>query len=144
MDLRAEHQADAAKVEASGAVGGPRPPSRRERTAPRPRPSNVDAGRKEAENAKRQGDEEARKEKEKAKEESSGGGFFGWVASKAKALYDKVKDGITAVFNKVRSAITTAINKAKELAHSRHRPRRQVVADKVKAVAGRSSRSATA
>ena len=37
----------------------------------------------------------------------TGGGFFGWVASKAKALYDKVKDGITNIFNKVRSAITT-------------------------------------
>ena len=98
---------------------------------------HVQAGVKEAEDAKRKGDEDARKEKEKAKEESSGGGFFGWVASKAKALYDKVKDGITNIFNKVRSAITTAINKAKEIAHSVIDRAVKFVADKIKAVASK-------
>ena len=133
-----KQQADAAKLEATGAVGEAQTAIQGEKTkAEAEAIKHVDAGRKEAEDAKRKGDDEARKEKEKAKEDSGGGGFFGWVASKAKALYDKVKDGITAVFNKVRSAITTAINKAKELAHSVIDRAVKFVADKVKAVAGK-------
>ncbi|MDA0141614.1 hypothetical protein [Solirubrobacter deserti] len=130
--------ADAARTEATGAVGEAQTAIQTEKgKAEQEAVKHVEAGRKEAEDAKRKGDEEAKREKDKAKEESGGGGFFGWVASKAKALYDKVKDGITAVFNKVRSAITTAINKAKELAHSVIDRAVKFVADKVKAVAGK-------
>ncbi len=133
-----KQQADAAKLEATSAVGEAQTAIQGEKTkAEAEAIKHVEAGRKEAEDAKRKGDDEARREKEKAKEDSGGGGFFGWVASKAKALYDKVKDGITAVFNKVRSAITTAINKAKELAHSVIDRAVKFVADKVKAVAGK-------
>jgi chemotaxis protein histidine kinase CheA len=130
--------ADAAKTEATGAVGEAKTAIQSEKVkAETEAVKHVEAGRKEAEDAKRKGDEEAKREKDKAKQESGGGGFFGWVASKAKALYDKVKDGITAVFNKVRSAITTAINKAKELAHSVIDRAVKFVADKVKAVASK-------
>ena len=133
-----KQQADAAKLEATGAVGEAHTAIQGEKTrAESEAIKHVEAGRKEAEDHKRKGDEEAKREKDKAKEEEGGGGFFGWVASKAKALYDKVKDGITAVFNKVRSAITTAINKAKELAHSVIDRAVKFVADKVKAVAGK-------
>ncbi|MDA0182771.1 hypothetical protein OJ997_20835, partial [Solirubrobacter phytolaccae] len=133
-----KQQADQAKLEATGAVGEAHTAISSEKTrAEADAIKHVEAGRKEAEDHKRKGDEEARKEKDKAKQEEGGGGFFGWVASKAKALYDKVKDGITAVFNKVRSAITTAINKAKELAHSVIDRAVKFVADKVKAVAGK-------
>lgn len=133
-----KQQADAAKLEATGAVGEAQTAIQSEKTrAEADAIKHVEAGRKEAEDHKRKGDEEAKAEKDKAKQEEGGGGFFGWVASKAKALYDKVKDGITAVFNKVRSAITTAINKAKELAHSVIDRAVKFVADKVKAVAGK-------
>lgn len=133
-----KQQADAAKLEATGAVGEAQTAINTEKTrAEADAIKHVEAGRKEAEDHKRKGDEEAKAEKDKAKQEEGGGGFFGWVASKAKALYDKVKDGITAVFNKVRSAITTAINKAKELAHSVIDRAVKFVADKVKAVAGK-------
>ncbi len=133
-----KQQADAAKTEATGHMTEAQTAINSEKLrADAEASKHVEAGLKEANDAKAKGDEDARKEKEKAKEESSGGGFFGWVASKAKALYNKVKDGITNIFNKVRSAITTAINKAKDLAHSVIEKAVKFVADKVKAVAGK-------
>jgi hypothetical protein len=133
-----KQQADDAKLEAVSHVKEASTAIQSEKTkADSEAVKHVHAGVKEAEEAKRRGDEDARKEKQKAKEESSGGGFFGWVASKAKALYDKVKDGITNIFNKVRQAITSAINKAKEIAHSVIDKAVKFVADKIKAVANK-------
>ena len=130
--------ATAAKTEAVGAVTEAQTHIQAEKTkADAEAVKHVEAGQKEAAQAKQQGEQEAAQQREKAKQESSGGGFFGWVKSKATALYDSVREGITTIFNKVRTAITTAINKARELATSVISTAVKFVADKIKAVAGR-------
>ena len=131
-------QATAAQTEAHGSIAEAGTQIQAERTkAETEAAQHVQAGRDEAEKAKQQGEQDAKKEQEKAKQDSGGGGFFGWVKSKATALYNSVKDGITNIFNKVRGAITAAINKARELANAVIDRAVKFVADKVKAVASR-------
>jgi hypothetical protein len=130
--------ATAAKTEAVGAITEAQTHIQAEKTkADAEAVRHVEAGQKEAAQAKQQGEQEAAQAREKAKQESSGGGFFGWVKSKATALYNSVREGITTIFNKVRTAITTAINKARELATSVISNAVKFVADKIKAVASK-------
>ncbi|MCB9529530.1 MAG: hypothetical protein H6701_14280 [Myxococcales bacterium] len=59
---------------------------------------------------------EAEAEKQKKDGEKEAGGFFGWLASKAKAFFDRVKKGISAALAKARALVKAAIDKAKKLA----------------------------
>ncbi|MFF5077465.1 DUF4157 domain-containing protein [Actinoplanes sp. NPDC000266] len=57
---------------------------------------------------------DARKEKEKAKEDE--GGFWGWVKSKVKALFDAIISAIKTVFEYARKAVQGLIDGFKKLA----------------------------
>ncbi len=73
-------------------------------------------GEQEATAARREGEREAAQHRAEAQRESGGGGFFGWLASRAQSLFDRVKQGITAAFEKARQAVRSAIEKAQQLA----------------------------
>jgi hypothetical protein len=73
-------------------------------------------GEQEAAAARQEGEREAAQHRAEAQRESGGGGFFGWLASRAQALFDRVKQGITAAFEKARQAVSAAIAKAQQLA----------------------------
>ncbi|HEV2780958.1 MAG TPA: hypothetical protein VGX25_16360 [Actinophytocola sp.] len=73
-------------------------------------------GEQEAAEARREGEREAAQHRAEAQRESGGGGFLGWVASRAQSLFDRVKQGISAAFEKARQAVRTAIEKAQQLA----------------------------
>ncbi|WP_158839560.1 hypothetical protein [Saccharothrix deserti] len=73
-------------------------------------------GQQEAAEARREGEQEAARHRGEARQESGGGGFFGWIASRAQALFDRVKQGITAAFEKARQAVRAAVEKAQQLA----------------------------
>ena len=90
-------------------------------------------GQREATDAQRKGEEEAAHEREKGKKESSGGGFFGWLASKATALFDAVKKGVQAAFAAARAAVKAALAKATELAHAAIEKARQAAVALVRA-----------
>ncbi|HEY5980492.1 MAG TPA: hypothetical protein VIT41_12740 [Microlunatus sp.] len=72
-------------------------------------------GEQEAAQARAEGEREAARERSEAQSQSSGG-FLGWVASKATALFDKIKQGIAAAFERARQAVRTAIERAQQLA----------------------------
>jgi len=75
---------------------------------------HIETGVTEVADAREQGESEAQAQKAKAEEQSSG--FFGWLASKAKAFFDGIKKGIQKAFEKARAAVKAAIDKAKKLA----------------------------
>lgn len=76
--------------------------------------AHIAEGNREAEAARQQGTRDAAKAKRDGEKESEG--FFGWLASKAKALFNKVKEGIKAAFAKARALVRKAITAAKNLA----------------------------
>lgn len=72
-------------------------------------------GAQEAAAARREGEQEAARHRAEAQQES-GGGFLGWLASRAQSLFDRVKQGITAAFDRARNAVRAAVEKAQSLA----------------------------
>lgn len=72
-------------------------------------------GAQEAATARREGEQEAARHRAEAQQES-GGGFLGWLASRAQSLFDRVKQGITAAFDRARNAVRAAVEKAQSLA----------------------------
>jgi len=74
----------------------------------------IEAGNDEAERVRKQAERDADKKKEESEKES--GGFLGWLASKAKALFEKIKAAVTAIFEFARTVIRKAIELAKKLA----------------------------
>jgi len=75
---------------------------------------HVKAGNEEASQERLKAEKQAQEKKNEAKKES--GGVFGWLASKAKAFFNKLKQGITAIFDAARKLVRAAIEKAKKLA----------------------------
>ncbi len=73
-------------------------------------------GAQEAAGARRDAEQEASRHRAQAQQESGGGGFLGWVASRAQALFDRVKQGISAAFERARQAVRAAVEKAQQLA----------------------------
>ena len=68
----------------------------------------------------------------KADDESSG--FFGWLASKAKAFFNKIKAGIKAAFDWARKKVKEAIEWAKKKALEAIEAARKWIVDKIRAV----------
>lgn len=68
-----------------------------------------DDARKEKEKA----DREAEEKKSEKKKES--GGFFGWIADKASALINALKDALNFIFKKLREAVKAIFEFAKKL-----------------------------
>jgi hypothetical protein len=91
----------------------------------------IDTGNEKAEAAREEGERKAAAEKARANEESDG--FFGWLASKAKAAFDAVKAGIKAALDFARKAIKAALDAAKKLATELIERARKWIVDKIKA-----------
>ncbi|HET8646679.1 MAG TPA: hypothetical protein VFO85_14390, partial [Vicinamibacteria bacterium] len=90
-------------------------------------------GQTEAAEARARGEEEAAREREKASQETSGGGLFGWVASKARSFFDGIKRGVQAAFALARQAVQSALAKAQQLAHAAIERARQAAVALVRA-----------
>ena len=75
---------------------------------------HIEKGNQDAETARKQGEEQATAEKQKSNQES--GGIFGWLADKAKAFFDGIKQAIQKAFEFARAAVKLAIETAKKLA----------------------------
>jgi hypothetical protein len=93
--------------------------------------TKIDTGNREAEAARQEGERKAEAEKKKAEEGS--GGFFGWIADKAKAAFNAIKEGIKAAINAARRAIKAALDFAKKLATEAIERARKWIVDKIKA-----------
>ncbi|MBL8740868.1 MAG: hypothetical protein JNK04_07235, partial [Myxococcales bacterium] len=74
----------------------------------------IETGEKDAKKEKADKEAEAAAKKAEAKKESSG--FFGWLASKAKAAFDAIKSAVSAIMKGLRDAVKGIINAAKKLA----------------------------
>ena len=75
---------------------------------------HIQKGEEEAAAARQKGEEEAEKERQKGDKES--GGIFGWLADKAKAFFDGIKQAIQKAFEVARAAVKAAIEGAQKLA----------------------------
>mgnify|MGYP001455943588 CR=1 FL=1 len=85
--------------------------------------SEIDTGNEEA--AKARVEAERKAAAEKAKKPSTG--FFGWLASKAKAFFDLIKAAVKGIFDEARKTVRWAIDKAKTLAVAAIEKARHVV-----------------
>jgi len=74
----------------------------------------IDDGEKKAADEQAKGEAEADKQKKDGEKESSG--IFGWLASKAKSFFSKIKKAISAAIDAARKAVKAAIDAAKALA----------------------------
>ena len=90
-------------------------------------------GAQEATEAQQEGEREAARHRDEARQESGDGGFFGWVASRATALFDRVKQGISAAFERARQAVRAAIERAQQLAAAVIERARQAVVAAIRA-----------
>ncbi|MEA2328975.1 MAG: hypothetical protein QOE68_3934, partial [Thermoanaerobaculia bacterium] len=76
--------------------------------------AKIQKGNDEATAARENAEREAREEKRKSDEDSEG--FFGWLASKAKAAFNALVSAIGAIFDAARNLVKTAIHAAQKLA----------------------------
>ncbi len=74
----------------------------------------IDDGEKTAAEEQAKGEAEAEKQKKEGEKES--GGIFGWLASKAKSFFSRIKKAISAAIDAARKAVKAAIDAAKALA----------------------------
>ncbi|MDH5651341.1 MAG: DUF4157 domain-containing protein [Gammaproteobacteria bacterium] len=74
----------------------------------------IDKGNEEADKEREKAEKTAKEEKNKGEKEKSG--FFGWLASKAKAFFNKIKAAIKSAFDFARKMIKKAIEAAKKAA----------------------------
>ncbi len=68
---------------------------------------HIDTANKEARRKKEEADKEAQRKKSGKEKES--GGFFGWVADKASAFINALKDALNYIFTKLREAVKTIL-----------------------------------
>lgn len=93
---------------------------------------HIQKGEEEAAAARQKGEQEAEKERQKGEEES--GGILGWLADKAKALFDGIKQAIQKAFEVARAAVKAAIEGAQKLATAVIETARQAIVGIIKAV----------
>jgi hypothetical protein len=106
-----------AKTEADTATGKAETDLNREQTdANKQSTTHINEGNKEITDARRDGEETARKKRAEAEKESSSGGFFSWLGSKITSFFNKIKDAIHAAFDLARRLVRAAIEKAQRLA----------------------------
>jgi hypothetical protein len=109
-------QTEAARAEADAAVkSGLEEVEAEQARANSQAEGHIEKGREDAEAEQKKGEDEAARVK-KEKENESSGGFFGWVASRAKAFFDGLKEAISSVLDAARQAIKRVIEVAKRLA----------------------------
>lgn len=93
---------------------------------------HIQKGEEEAAAARQKGEQEAEKERQKGEEES--GGILGWLADKAKAFFDGIKQAIQKAFEVARAAVKAAIEGAQKLATAVIETARQAIVGIIKAV----------
>jgi hypothetical protein len=76
--------------------------------------TEIESGNQKAEIAHQEGEKKAQEERQKGEKES--GGFFGWIADKAKAFFDGIKKAVEQAFEAARAVIKAAIETAQKLA----------------------------
>lgn len=72
----------------------------------------------EAQAAAKRTEAERKAESETKSAEQESGGFWGWVASKAKALVDGLKSVVNAIYDGLRAAVKAVFDAAKKLAEA--------------------------
>lgn len=92
----------------------------------------IGKGTAEAEAERVKAEQEAARKKAEAEEESSG--VLGWLASKAKAFFNKIKSAIKAAFDAARRLVKAAIDKAKQLAARAIEAARKAIVSAIQAV----------
>jgi hypothetical protein len=105
---------------------------KQKREADRQAEEHIKKGDEEAERERRKAEKTAAEKKREGKKESSG--FFGWLASKAKAFFNKIKSAIKAAFELARKAIKKAIELAKKAAMWAIEQARKAIVEAIKAV----------
>lgn len=104
-----------AEKEADGKVAKGKEDIRKEKeTADKGAAKEIDKGNKEVDKERKKAEQKAKEEKQKGKKKKSG--FFGWLASKAKAFFNKIKSAIKSAFDFARKMIKKAIEAAKKAA----------------------------
>ncbi|AFZ21581.1 eCIS core domain-containing protein [Allocoleopsis franciscana] len=93
---------------------------------------HIQKGEEEAAVARQKGEQDAEKERQKGEEES--GGILGWLADKAKAFFDGIKQAIQKAFEVARAAVKAAIEGAQKLATAVIETARQAIVGIIKAV----------
>jgi hypothetical protein len=93
---------------------------------------HIQKGESEAAAARQKGEQEAEKERQKGEQES--GGILGWLADKAKAFFDGIKQAIQKAFEVARAAVKAAIEGAQKLATAVIETARQAIVGIIKAV----------
>jgi hypothetical protein len=89
--------------------------SEKRAAAERESAAHVEQGNRDAEAARRAGEQKAAEERAKGEQEADKG-FIGWLADQATELFDSVKKAITDAFEAARAAVRDAIKRAQELA----------------------------
>ncbi|WP_301542302.1 hypothetical protein, partial [Pyxidicoccus fallax] len=93
---------------------------------------HIEQGEQEASRRREEGEQEAERHQQRGAQESSGG-FFGWLASRARAFFDSIKQGIRAALQAARAAVRRAIDAAKRLAQEAIERARQAVVSAIRA-----------
>jgi len=93
---------------------------------------HIQKGESEAAAARQKGEQDAEKERQKGEQES--GGILGWLADKAKAFFDGIKQAIQKAFEVARAAVKAAIEGAQKLATAVIETARQAIVGIIKAV----------
>lgn len=94
--------------------------------------NHLKEGDKKAAEARREGEKKAQAHKKNGKKQKKG--FWGWLASKAKAFFDGIKKKITQAINWARKKVKQAIEWAKKAAKAAIEKARKWIVDKIKAV----------
>jgi hypothetical protein len=93
---------------------------------------HLEDGQRQAEEERRKGEQEAEQTKENGKKES--GGFFGWLASKAKAAFDGIKRAVSAVLDACRQVVKAVLDAARNLAMAAIDLARKAITETIKLV----------
>ena len=94
---------------------------------------HVDKANEEARKKKEAAQTEARQKK--AEQQKASGGFFGWVADKASALINALKDALNYIFTKLRDAVKAIFEAAKTLVLAALELARKAIVSLIKAFA---------
>ncbi|HEV7867556.1 MAG TPA: hypothetical protein VGO90_07730 [Chthoniobacteraceae bacterium] len=93
---------------------------------------HIEHGTEEAGQVRAEAEQKAASKQREADEESDG--VFGWLASKAKAFFNAIKNAITIIFDAARKLVKAVIDKAKQLAVAVIEKARQAIVSVIRAV----------
>src|SRR5256886_7023959 len=101
-------------------------------TAERQAAGHYEQGQREADQARRAGEQQEAAERQKAQNQNSGG-LLGAIGSAAQSLFDKAKQAVQFVVDKARQLVRSAIERAQQLATAVLEGARKVIAGAIRA-----------